>query len=124
MKATLFPILAEVLLKNQPEGVQLCIKQVRKLHFIIINTALLFIYFYLSCCIYDTSINCYGLHLFCFLFLFFSTRKQIFKPDSKQGLSLRGLLQKLIINTLFKNVFHVKWHVFFHDRQFSTWCVL
>ncbi|XP_051763970.1 39S ribosomal protein L48, mitochondrial [Ctenopharyngodon idella] len=27
MKATLFPILAEVLLKNQPEGVQLCIKQ-------------------------------------------------------------------------------------------------
>jgi len=45
MKATLFPILAEVLMKNQPEGVQLCVKQVRKLHFIVIDidTALILI---------------------------------------------------------------------------------
>jgi len=109
MKATLFPILAEVLMKNQPEGVQLCVKQVRKLHFIVIDidTALILICLAAFMKLLSTDMG-FIYVVVCFFVCFFSTRKQIIKPGSKQDLSLRGLLQKLIINVLFKNVFHNK----------------
>lgn len=82
-----------------------------------------YLFFYLSCCIYDTS-TVIGFICFVFSFSFFSTRKQIFKPGSKQGLSLRGLLQKLIINALFKNVFHMKYCVFPWQTVFYLVCAV
>lgn len=45
MKATLSPIFMEVLLKNQPEGVQLCVKEVKKLTLIYAEVCL---YFYVG----------------------------------------------------------------------------
>ncbi len=43
MKATLFPIFMDVVLKNQPEGVQLGVKQVRKSLLALIDTVLIFV---------------------------------------------------------------------------------